>query len=222
MGAGGAPAALHPTASSYLIRAQKAGRLPAHITPGHVKQTKALSGKILVAKGGDVTSALRRSPVVGDAVREPISRMTAQQRVLHNALIKRHEMGELGVKGLSNKGPSAFSQVTGHMGAGPPLNDSNILATLPRGSGAVSDTVRAYRPIESLLLERATRGVGGRPGMEFGKQRLSRHARKRVGNIMENLATDDLKEALSRPDGKYIKASLKGQGITHIPGIGDL
>lgn len=223
MHGGGAPIAIQRGAHRTLRRAAETGAVTMPVTPEAIASTKQLGGHILQAKGGDVTSAIRRHPMLGDVVQGPISQMTPQQRMLHNAAVKRHELAELSIRGRKTREMTPFRMATGHMGAEAPLTDVNVLATLPAGNAPVREAMQAYRPVESHLLERATRGVGGRPGMEFGTQRLSRHARKRVGRRMEELAGQDIKAALADPDtGPALREQLKAMGIGEISGIGKL
>jgi hypothetical protein len=219
---GGAPIAIHKTAPKSLRRAAATGGVTMPVTPEAIQGTERLSGKILTAKGGDPTAAIRRHPALEEAVSGPISRMTPQQRMMHNAAIMRHEMAEQAIRGPKTKELTPFRMATGHMGAEAPLTDVNVLATLPKGSAPVREAMQAYRPVESHLLERATRGVGGREGMQFGTQRLSRHAKKRVGKRMEEMASEDLKAALAGPDGDAIREQFKAMGIGRISGIGKI
>lgn len=214
----GAPMGVGRGAHKVLERAQAAG-LTAPMAPERIAQTRQLGGKIITGKGGDATAAIRRSPF-GVAVREPISRMSGEQRMMHNAIIKNHELAEIGTKGGATS--SAFSLATGHMGTQPPLLDNNMLATLPKKHGVVKETVERYRPMEAYYLEQATRGVGGRPGLEFGEQRLSRHARKRVGQIIEKQTTENMQKHLAGPEGEAVRKNLKARGVYAIKGIGKL
>jgi hypothetical protein len=76
------------------------------------------------------------------------------------------------------------------------LREHARLATLPQGTAeSVRKIFQAMRDKgssgmgEADLLERATRGVGGRPGITYGAEgtRLSRHAQKRVSHRMQEL-----------------------------------
>jgi hypothetical protein len=215
----GAPVGVGRGAHKVIERAQAAG-LTAPMSPERIAQTRQLGGKIITGKGGDATAALRRAPNVGIAVREPISRMSGEQRMMHNAIIKNHELAEIGTKGGATQ--SAFSLATGHRGTQPPLLDNNMLATLPKKHGVVKETMQRYRPMEAYYLEQATRGVGGRPGLEFGEQRLSRHARKRVGQIMEKQTTENMQKHLAGPEGETVRKNLKAMGVQALKGIGNL
>lgn len=212
----GAPSAMSRGTSKVLEKSQKAGAFTPK-TPGHIAQIRQLEGKITTAKGGDATSAIRRS-ALGPAVKGPIAGMSGEQRMVHNAIVKNHELAELGIKPKMHQ--TAFGHVTGHLGTQPPLRDNNMIATLPKGYDAVKETVKRYRPQEAYYLERATRGVGGKPGLEFGEQRLSRHARKRVGKLMEADALSGMKAQLEGPHGDAIKKGLKASGIPGMVGIG--
>jgi hypothetical protein len=193
------------------------------VSETQITGVRRLGGKILTAKGGDPTAAIRQHPVLARAVTEPISRMTPQQRILHNAAVMRHEMAEQAIRGPKTKQMTPFRIMTGHMGAEAPLTDVNVLATLPKGSRAVRETMQAYRPLESELLEEATRGVGGRAGLEFGTQRLSRHAKKKVSRRMEEIARERFQETLADPEqGAAVRQMLRSQGIGEVAGIGKL
>ena len=226
MQGGGAPMAVHPSAAKKIKSMASSGAISGPMTsPEMVSGAKQMQGRIITARGGDATKRVREHPLVGDAVAGPISRMTPDQRMMHNAVIKRHELAELGIKAPTSGGAQAFSLGTGHMGAAAPLTDHTVLATLPKGSAPIREAVQGYRGVEADLLERATRGVGGRPGIEFGAKgtRLSRHARKRIGGRMEQMAGQDLQKALSDPEmGPAVKQQLKALGINEIAGIGKL
>jgi len=225
MQGGGAPMAVHPSAASKLRQVVSSGAVAeGAVPPSMIQGAERLRGRILTAKGGDATLRVRQHPMVGDVVQGPISQMTPEQRMMHNAVIKRHEMAELGIN-KKFRGPEPFGMGTGHMGAEAPLTDHTVLATLPKGNEPIREAVQGYRGTEANLLERATRGVGGRPGMEFGAegQRLTRHARKRVGRRMEELAGQDLQAALADPEtGEALRQQFKAMGIKEIAGVGKL
>ena len=214
---GGAPVAVSRRAVRDTSRAVSAG----HIAKGAVNPVQQqgmgqLQGRVLQARGGDATRQIANHPGVSRETRQMAHALTPEQRLMHNAAVKGHEMQELRAKG---SGVDSWKLMTGHQNPQPPLIDSNVAATLSPEHKPVGDLMRSYRPTEASYLERATRRVGGQPGVGFGEMRLSRHARKRVGARMKEFATDDMRGALKR---QMVRAQLNSQGIQGIHGIGKI
>ena len=129
---------------------------------------------------GDATRWFRKGPMseaLGDAA---ASVKTPEQRMMLDSLLKGHELSEL----AAVKNPRMAFRGVGHLSPEVILREHNQLVTMPsKTREALSPVVTGMRQLqgEAEALRKAT---GGK--FDFGKNpRLSRHARKRVTELME-------------------------------------
>jgi len=136
------------------------------------------------------------SPERGDAKRWlaekglPHKRIqTPEQRLMAEGLIKGHEMAER----AAVKAPKVSFRGVGHLSPEVILKEHNMLVTMPKAlRKKVAPSTQAMRKMqgESEALRQVTGG-----GFRFGKsQRLSRHARKRVTELMEKEVQPQIQE----------------------------
>lgn len=135
-----------------------------------------------------------------------VEKLTPAQKELYNRTVLQHEANEL----KYGKTPKAKDTLYGgHVSPQVLLEESNQIATMPKGFEPVQDFLKAMRK---------DRGLDSIEGFEFGKTRLSRHGRKHVARILldrhraqVNAFTKNLKE---KPDMlKDVSKGLQSYGL---------
>ena len=111
---------------------------------------------------------------------EPFSNMTGEQRMMFNSIIRGHEMDELLTQ------PSAIMRRRGHKSPRVILREHNRRVTLPEGDKIVSDAMTPLRGAESVdFAKYLPEGLGQ-------GERVSRHAQKRISELMEKDFVDEM------------------------------
>jgi len=185
------PAAFSEAASAGLSMPHiKNMALSGQITPEQAAAAEKLLGQVT----GKITMPRRTGGVVGlmRGVGMPAARnMPGEARKATEAIIRGHEMNEMAMAARGVK-EQRFPLTTGHVHPEVLLREHNQISTLP---GGVREPVQGLfgqmrADIEQPLFESATRGVGGQ-GMQLGQgQRLSRHARRRISDRMQQLVAE--------------------------------
>jgi len=120
----------------------------------------------------------------GGSVRgEKIRGLTPNQFEARNRLGLAHEVDETGVKRIS----TAFVERAQHGNPDVILREHNRVTTLPKSLRPAGDTIVALRTAgpEAQLIRDATKTISGQ-SVQFGQgPRLSRHARKRIGQNID-------------------------------------
>ena len=132
----------------------------------------------------------------GDTTKAIAPNLKPRDKEISNRLILLHERFERDAlrkyKGRASAGSHADPEVI--------LRESNAIATMPKEHSAVKDLYTSLRQRDRSV-PTISMGV---PGFEYGKQRFSRHAIKRMRQILEEKGLDSLNE-------EQIVAVLKGQ-----------
>jgi len=120
----------------------------------------------------------------------PFRKLRGRQREIVNRILGLHE-------GFEIKTPMSFAAKTQRFGshAHPSvlLRESNIIATLPKSYKRVAQGFKELRNFgESDAMSKMV------PGFEYGTTRLSRHAIRRIGNIMAKKLSKDVQESLGK------------------------
>lgn len=133
--------------------------------------SKMPQGAILPAKG-NAADATRRMQSMGVPLKD-VGQLTPDQHKMFNSIFAGHEMDELAVK------PATAMLGAGHLSPDVILREHNRLVTMPSSYAPVKEQMQGMRRfVESPLLETA--------GIQYGEgERLSRHARKRITQMME-------------------------------------
>lgn len=163
------------------------GLVPPEQLPHVGKLLRDGTGKVVVPRRGGAIGAISG---LDKGVDKSIKGLTPRGRRALESTLKGHELAELASKRSGRHFKAAF----GHVTPQPILKEHNMVTTLPRGTRRAGGVHRKLRKLsgEDVILEQATRGVSGK-GMTFGKgPRLSRHARKRVSQRMEELTSEGL------------------------------
>lgn len=151
------------------------------------QQVQAMEGAMDNPEDWARTKTFTTSPEKGDFKRWATERgipgtdkiKTPEQRMMSEALMKGHEMAEVAASKAPKK---AFSGV-GHLSPEVIMKEHNMLRTMPE------DVRKGLDPVMQTI-----RGVDGQGeavalkqyGIDYGKSpRLSRHARKRITEMME-------------------------------------
>jgi len=80
----------------------------------------------------------------------------------------------------------------GHASPGVIVEESSMAASLPKSYGPVKRYLKHQRELEAGEIADKVRGVGGKPGFQYGK-RYSRHARKRIAEVVERKRAEEAK-----------------------------
>jgi len=124
---------------------------------------------------------------------------TPRQKEMHKRIILGHEGSE--VKHLKKYSPE-FASRFGHASPKVLVEESNMIANMPKEFSPVKRRIRQMRQGPEAggdVKEMASmvRGVGGKPGYVHGR-RYSRHAKKRIAEIVERKMGEEKSRALER------------------------
>lgn len=159
--------------------------------------TEAARGKIL-AHGPSterLTPSMKGIPIPKEHLPPKVTAgWTPEQKEMYNRSVLQHEGDEL----KYGRKPGAESTAyAGHISPQVLLEDSNRIATMPS----------EFAPVKEQMI--ASRADYGLPkdirGFEFGKTRVSRHARKRLSEIVLNRAADERARIQAAVDAGKIK-----------------
>ena len=132
----------------------------------------------------------------GDTTKALAPNLKPRDKEISNRLMLLHERFERDAlrkyKGRTSAGAHADPEVI--------LRESNAIATMPKEHSAVQDLYSSLRQMDGSAPTLSM----GIPGFEYGKQRLSRHAIKRMRQILEEKGLGSLNE-------EQLLAALKGQ-----------
>jgi len=149
-------------------------------TPGYTQQsdnfTEAARGKIMSSGPSTkrLTPSLKGIPIPKEHLPPDVTaKWTPNQKEMYNRTVLQHEGNELK---YGRKPGSESNMYAGHISPQVLLEESNQIATMPSEFAPVKDQMIAFR--QNYGTPKDIRGF------EFGKTRLSRHARKRMGNIL--------------------------------------
>lgn len=108
--------------------------------------------------------------------------MDAPNKELLQRTLAAHEGSEL------RHGPYSKQTFFGHLSPKVVLEEGNMMATLPKEHGPVRDYMQKLRTYggEKAYIEKNI------PGYQYGSTRLSRHAKRRVSDILERKAKEDI------------------------------
>jgi hypothetical protein len=176
------PRTIVGTAGPSIRAAILSGQIPEVTGKRMLGSLDQIKGKITMPQHGGAVGYLGRADL-------PTQGMTGDAKRATEALVRAHEMDEMGLAAKSPKGGrSLFTAVTGHLHPDVILREHNRLTTLPKDvQQPVQSIFHKMRPVEGSLLENSTRR-GTQLGLNFGRgPRLSRHARRRVSERMERL-----------------------------------
>jgi hypothetical protein len=134
--------------------------------------TRVLPDIAEYGRPGDVATA-RTAILDNSALASGLKRLSPRGREAVNRSVILHEGAELKVKKKN------FAPSHGHLSMAPPLNDLNIAATLKGPGSDAASSLRRLRAPEKREIDRAI------PGLDLGKERVSRHAIKRISEIMK-------------------------------------
>jgi len=103
------------------------------------------------------------------------SALTPEQKKMTNLMAHAHEGDEAALRGSKS-----YQRFSSHFSPDILLRESNRVATLPKGMSPVGENYIALRNAtgEASKMQDAARGF------QYGKTRLSRHARKRIADII--------------------------------------
>ena len=141
------------------------------------KQIKGLApnGPTVYTRG-PIIPELRRSGMLSAKPRFKPHEREALERML-----KLHEASELRYVGKGVSSPS-FESAFKHSSPGVIVEESNMVATLPkrlRRAGDALSELRNDSTGEARIMEELV------PGFKYGKTRMSRHAKRRLSEIIE-------------------------------------
>ena len=118
-------------------------------------------------------------------VRDITRNMSPKNKEMINRLVTIHEQSERKHMGAKSPKSSArsFTRKYGHASPGVIIEESNALATLPKkGYGGTKKTLNTLRKLDGTksLIE------GSIPNFQYGKTRVSRHAKKHMMRILKS------------------------------------
>jgi hypothetical protein len=179
-------------------------------------------GTIAMPPRGEVASTIGEQAAghldMGKDLSRLSKKMTPQEQKMTEAIVGGHELDELLMGRFRTLSRTNPYEIYGHASPRVVLREHARVATLPEGYERTRQFQQKMRtmnrgveegitiPSEADLLERATRGVGGRPGITFGAPgtRLSRHAQKRVSQRIQEMT-----DALRKQHDPYYAADLR-------------
>lgn len=153
-----------PSAISRVASLQRAG-VPSHALP----TTQELRTSMKGVPGGGIGSQISTGKVLpgSDQMRAMEKGVPDRNKKMLHAVLKGHELDELKTV------PSLGAEHMGHMSPAVIYRESNRVATLPK----------AHKPVADFMQNMRGRGFEGTlfpSRLPYGKQRLSRHAIKRL------------------------------------------
>lgn len=176
-----------PTNKQWAQELRRAGAGKRTVAEAARAQAGPLSGKILMPPKTIASEA--------PDLQRIFNKLPGRQREVVNRITHLHENIE---RMLSAKGKidPRFGKVLEHAHPDVLLQESNILATMPR----------RYAPARKAYIQMATAPIPYKPsfqrylpeGVEYGKTRLSRHGRKRVSEIVQRRMLDEQRQLAER------------------------
>ena len=147
--------------------------LPKQLLDAHPK-LKPMAGNAFIKGDPSRFTAKHVDPQLG----ERMNKLKPPDREVFNRTVWQHEGAETAVKA------KAAAPFRGHAGVGPPLQDLNIAATLPKQYHGAAGAIRDMRKPEIDALRARHPTSFGR--IDLGNERISRHARKRLIGTHKN------------------------------------
>jgi len=146
--------------------------LPPSSTAGELQRDFGAHGQSWISMGkGDVASSLQGLGTLPDDMQNTLKTMSPEKKRMLNAVMEGHELDELKTK------PKVMFRGMGHVSPDVILREHNKLVTLPDELKGITDILQPFRQNEKELLN---------PYMQYGQgERLSRHARKRITDMLE-------------------------------------
>jgi len=122
----------------------------------------------------------------GGLMRQPSDPKKPEHREMIGHISLGHERSEL------RHGKRGEPTFRGHASPGVLVEESSMLASLPKEHKAVKDYFVRMRRAggEAQTMEKMVRGPAGKPGFQYGN-RYSRHARKRIAEIVKRKSAED-------------------------------
>jgi len=175
------PKSIVPAQRGAVQTALSAGQISPEQASSFLQVARHGEGKMVMPhRSYGVTGQLRDMGMPADLVPRGQSRMATE------SLMRGHEMDELALG--ARKSHLAYAAKATHMSPDVILRERNRLVTMPEKMRSdVAGVMEPLRGYESPVLEQATRGVSGK-GLDYATgPRLSRHARHRVSQKMEEI-----------------------------------
>ena len=144
---------------------------PAHVAEATRRTAGITRGKSRVFSKGDPTRAL------GGILKVP-------KKPAHKEMIARMALGHEGSEIRHMKDIRAGKPTfRGHASPGVLVEESSMVAALPKSYGPVKEYHKRLRKGEGEEMGRMVTRPGGKPGFQYG-ERYSRHARKRIAEVV--------------------------------------
>lgn len=177
---------------------------------GSLERLNKMEPRMFLPEKGEAASSIAKAMGKGKPGRRAralAGSMTPQQKKVMDSMVAGHELDELVLSRHMKPGIQNPFEEYGHVNPRVILREHARVATLPKSQQPVREFQQLMRahfpgprtsqmfkpttpiPNEAELLEMATRGVGGRPGIAYGTPgtRLSRSAQKRVSYRMQEI-----------------------------------
>lgn len=173
------PSALPAPPSAGVMRAANPSASAAKVNRVHQKFSGLTRGQGRVFANKSLSSMSNKTGV-------PLPQAPAHKQMI-NRMVLGHEGSELrhGAK-RKTVNPTPFNVTSGHISPGVLAEESSMVSSLSKKNKPVKDYFTAFRKKDPGVqnMERLVRGPEGKPGFQYG-QRYSRHARKRIAQIVD-------------------------------------